>query len=39
MEADSFVIERRAQIAKNKIRVAKNQTELNEQHIHAYAIL
>jgi hypothetical protein len=35
---DVFVNERRAQTAKNKIRAAKNQTELNEQQIHDYAI-
>jgi hypothetical protein len=35
---DDFVNERRAQMAKNKICVAKNQTELNEQQIHDYAI-
>jgi hypothetical protein len=36
---DAFVNERRAQISKNKICVAKNQTELNEQEqIHDYAI-
>jgi hypothetical protein len=36
---DAFVNERRAQIAaKNKIRAAKNQTEMNEQQIHDYAI-
>jgi hypothetical protein len=35
---DAFVNERRAQMAKNKIRAAKNQTDLNEQHIHNYAI-
>jgi hypothetical protein len=29
----AFVNERRAQIAKNKIRAAKNQMELNEQQI------
>jgi hypothetical protein len=36
---DSFVNERRAQMAKNKIRAAKNQNELNEKQIHDYAIL
>jgi hypothetical protein len=35
---DAFVHERRAQMAKNKTRAAKNQNELNEQHIHDYAI-
>jgi hypothetical protein len=35
---DDFVNERRAQMAKNKIRTAKNQNELHEQHIHDYAI-
>jgi hypothetical protein len=35
---DGFVNERRAQMAKNKIRVANNQTELNEQQIHDCAI-
>jgi hypothetical protein len=35
---DAFVNERRTQIAKNKIRVANNQTELNEQQIRDYAI-
>jgi hypothetical protein len=35
---DAFVNERRAQMANNKIRAAKNQTELNEQQIHDYAI-
>jgi hypothetical protein len=35
---DAFVNERRAQMAKNKIRAAKNQNELNEQQIHGYAI-
>jgi hypothetical protein len=30
---DSFVNERRAQMAKNKIRAANNQTELNEHQI------
>jgi hypothetical protein len=35
---DAFVNERRAQMAKNKICAAKNQTELNEQQIHDYAI-
>jgi S-formylglutathione hydrolase FrmB len=35
---DAFVNERRAQMAKNKIRAAKNQNELNEQYIHNYAI-
>jgi hypothetical protein len=35
---DAFVNERRAQMAKNKIRAAKNQAELNEQQIHDYAI-
>jgi hypothetical protein len=35
---DAFVNERRAQMAKNKIRAAKNQNELNEQQIHDYAI-
>jgi hypothetical protein len=34
----SFVNERRAQMAKNKIRAAKNHNELTEQHIHDYAI-
>jgi hypothetical protein len=32
------VNERRAQMAKNKIHAAKNQSKLNEQHIHDYAI-
>jgi hypothetical protein len=36
---DAFVNEKRAQMAKNKIRAAKTQNELNEQHIHYYAIL
>jgi hypothetical protein len=36
--SDAFVNERRAQMAKNKIRAAKNQNELNEQHIHDYTI-
>jgi hypothetical protein len=36
---DTFVNERRAQMAKNKTCAAKNQNELNEQHIHDYAIL
>jgi hypothetical protein len=35
---DAFVNERRARMAKNKIRAAKNQNELNEQHIYDYAI-
>jgi hypothetical protein len=35
---DAFVDERRAQMAKNKIRVAKNKMDLNEQQIHDYAI-
>jgi hypothetical protein len=35
---DAFVNERRAQMAKNKTHVAKNQNELNYQHIHDYAI-
>jgi hypothetical protein len=35
---DAFVNERRAQMAKNKVHAAKNQNELNEQHIHDYAI-
>jgi hypothetical protein len=35
---DAFVNLRRAQMAKNKTRAAKNQNELNEQHIHDYAI-
>jgi hypothetical protein len=35
---DALVNERRAQMAKNKIRAAKNQTELNEQQIHDYTI-
>jgi hypothetical protein len=35
---DDFVNEIRANMAKNKIRAAKNQTELNEQQIHSYAI-
>jgi hypothetical protein len=35
---DPFVNERRAQMAKNKTRAAKNQNELNEQQIHDYAI-
>jgi hypothetical protein len=35
---DPFVNERRAQMAKNTIHAAKNKTELNEQHIHDYAI-
>jgi hypothetical protein len=35
---DAFMNERRTQIDKNKIRVAKNQTELNEQQIHDKAI-
>jgi hypothetical protein len=35
---DAFVNERRAQMAKNKILAANNQNELNEQHIHDYAI-
>jgi hypothetical protein len=30
----AFVNERRSQMAKNKIRAAKNQTELNEKQIH-----
>jgi hypothetical protein len=33
-----FVNERRAKMANNKILTAKNQNELNEQHIHDYAI-
>jgi hypothetical protein len=35
---DAFVNERRAQMAKNKTRAAKNHNELNEQQIHDYAI-
>jgi hypothetical protein len=35
---DAFVNERRAQMANNKIRAAKNQAELNEEKIHDYAI-
>jgi hypothetical protein len=35
---DDFMNERRAQMANNKIRAAKNQTELNEKQIHDYAI-
>jgi hypothetical protein len=35
---DAFVNEIRTQIAKNKIRVGKNQTKLTEQQIHDYAI-
>jgi hypothetical protein len=35
---DDFVNERRAQMAKNKTRAAKNQNELNEQQIHDYTI-
>jgi hypothetical protein len=35
---DAFVNERRAQMAKNKIRAAKNQNKLNEQQIHDYEI-
>jgi hypothetical protein len=35
---DAFVHERRAQMAKNKIRAAQNQNELNEQQIHDYEI-
>jgi hypothetical protein len=35
---DAFVNERRAQIAKNKTRAAKNKNEINEQQIHDYAI-
>jgi hypothetical protein len=35
---DAFVNERRTQLAKNKIYVTKNQTDLNEQQIHDYAI-
>jgi hypothetical protein len=35
---DAFVNERRAQMAKNKIRAAKNQNVLNDQQIHDYAI-
>jgi hypothetical protein len=36
---DEFVNERRrTQIAKNKIRVAKNQMEITEQKIHDYTI-
>jgi hypothetical protein len=35
---DAFVNERRAQMAKKKIRAAKNQNKLNEQQIHDYAI-
>jgi hypothetical protein len=35
---DAFVNERRAQMAKNKIQEANNQTELNDQQIHDYAI-
>jgi hypothetical protein len=36
--SDAFVNERRTQIAKNKICVAKNRMELTEQQIHDYAI-
>jgi hypothetical protein len=35
---DAFVNERRAQMAKNKIRAANNHNELNEQQIRDYAI-
>jgi hypothetical protein len=35
---DAFVNERRAHMAKKKIHAAKNQTELNEEQIHYYAI-
>jgi hypothetical protein len=35
---DAFVNERRAQMAKNKPRAAKNQNESNDQQIHDYAI-
>jgi hypothetical protein len=35
---DSFVNERISQMAKNKIRAAKHQNEVNEQQIHDYAI-
>jgi hypothetical protein len=35
---DEFVNERRAQMSKNKIFAAKNQMELNGQHIHDYVI-
>jgi hypothetical protein len=35
---DAFFNERRAQMAKNKTRAAKNQNGLNEQQIHDYAI-
>jgi hypothetical protein len=35
---DAFVNERRAQTSKNKVLASKNQNELNEQHIHDYAI-
>jgi hypothetical protein len=35
---DAFVNERRAQMAKKKIRAAKNQKDLKEQHIHDNAI-
>jgi hypothetical protein len=35
---DSFVNERILQISKSKIRVAKDQMELNAQHIHDYAV-
>jgi hypothetical protein len=35
---DDFVNERRAQMAKHKIRAAKNQNELTEQHLHDYAM-
>jgi hypothetical protein len=35
---DAFVNERRAQMAKNKNRAAKNQMKLNEQQMHEYAI-
>jgi hypothetical protein len=38
LRLDAFVNERRAQMSKNKIRAAKNQTERNEQYIHDYAI-
>jgi hypothetical protein len=35
---NAFVKERRRQIAKNKIRVVKKQTELTDQQIHDYAV-
>jgi hypothetical protein len=35
---DAFVNERRAQMANKKTHAAKNQNELNEQHMHDYAI-